>query len=95
MEALFAQYKDEDGDYISIGGVLSLAGDLGLEMTDLQTTILLCLMNFLKLQSKHVNFVQGMTELGCVWAAPGMPGVSAAHPAHPSCPSTARTLWRS
>ena len=64
VEALFNAHADEDGKTISIAGVLSLAGELSLEMTDLRTTILLAFINFVKLTSTRADFTRGMTELG-------------------------------
>lgn len=66
VAALFSKYKDEGDDTISIQGVLAMATDLGMEMTDLRVTILLAFMNFVKLSSSKVDFTKGMTEMGCV-----------------------------
>jgi len=65
MEALFNKYKDDGDDSMSIQGVLSLAGDLGLEMTDIRVTILLAFVNFVKLTSTKTDFLKGLSELRC------------------------------
>ncbi len=65
MEALFSKYKDEGDDTVSIQGVLAMAEDLSLEMTDLRVTILLAFINFVKLTSTKTDFLKGLSELRC------------------------------
>lgn len=65
MDAMFQKYKDDGADSMSIQGVLALAGDLSLEMTDLRVTILLAYFNFVKLTSTKTDFLKGLSELRC------------------------------